>query len=65
MKTLVTAYEQEKAEMNDVDVYGVKRSAVDAPFITIQPRVTATRFYSDFSRRSIQAGDTAWVSTSI
>ncbi|HEY0111422.1 MAG TPA: CsgG/HfaB family protein [Fibrella sp.] len=56
MKTLVASYEEEKAQMNDVDVYGVKRAAVDAPFITIQPQVTATRFYSDFSRRSIQAG---------
>ncbi|MBO0948589.1 CsgG/HfaB family protein [Fibrella forsythiae] len=56
MKNLVTAYEQEKTQMSDVDVYGVKRSAIDAPFVTIQPQVTATRLYSDFARRSVQAG---------
>ncbi len=56
MKTLVEAYEREKAEMSEVDVYGMKSAAMDAPFLTVQPQLSGWRLYGDYNRRTTQLG---------
>ncbi|KAB7726142.1 curli production assembly protein CsgG [Rudanella paleaurantiibacter] len=56
MKTLVEAYEREKADMSQVDVYGMKHAAMDAPFITLQPQLSGWRLYGDYNRRTTQLG---------
>lgn len=56
MKALVEAHEKEKTDMSGVDVYGMKGTAADAPFMTVQPQLSGWKLYGDYARRSTQLG---------
>lgn len=54
MKTVLDAFEKEKTEMSETDVYGVRKHAMNAPFLGIQPYVGAWRYSGDYARRQVQ-----------
>jgi curli production assembly/transport component CsgG len=56
VKPLLDGYAKEKAEMSEVDVYGMKKMAQPASRFTIQPYGTVQRFYGDFAQRGLTAG---------
>lgn len=55
-KPLLDAYAQEKTEMSQINVYGMKTMQQPATRFSVQPYAVAQRFYGDFAQRSLQPG---------
>lgn len=55
-KPLLDAYEQEKAEMSQTNVYGMKLMPQPASRFTLQPYAAAQRFYGDYAQRGLTVG---------
>ena len=56
MKTILDAFNGEKTEMSETDVYGVRKDAMNAPFLCVQPYAAVWRYSGDYARRLTQTG---------
>ncbi len=56
MKPSLDAYEKEKTEMSETDVYGVRKNEMNAPFLALQPYVGVWRYSGDYAQRPLQTG---------
>lgn len=56
MKTMLDALDGEKTEMSETDVYGVRKNAMNAPFLCLQPYAAVWRYSGDYARRMMQTG---------
>lgn len=56
MKALLDAFDGEKTDMSETDVYGVRKNAVNAPFLCLQPYAAVWRYSGDYDRRMTQTG---------
>ncbi|WP_144051797.1 CsgG/HfaB family protein [Fibrisoma limi] len=55
-KPLLDAYDKEKTEMSETDVYGVRKYAMNAPFWCLQPYGSVWRYSGDYGRRVLETG---------
>lgn len=55
MKTVIDAYEQEKTEMAQIDVYNARRN-FDAPRISLQPYAGLWQYAGDYQRKTPRLG---------
>lgn len=56
MKDILDALDKEKTEMTETDVYGVRKDAMNAPFLCLQPYAAVWRYSGDYARRMMQSG---------
>jgi curli production assembly/transport component CsgG len=56
MKTMLDALDGEKTKMSETDVYGVRKNAINAPFLCLQPYAGIWRYSGDYARRMMQSG---------
>lgn len=56
MKAALDAFDKEKTEMSETDVYGVRKYPMNAPFLCLQPYAAVWRYSGDYTRRMMQGG---------
>ncbi len=56
MQKMLAAFEKEKSEMSETDVYGVRKNEMNAPFLSLQPYGAVWRYSGDYVGRLLQTG---------
>jgi curli production assembly/transport component CsgG len=53
MKQVIDAYEKEKTEMSETDIFGM-RQEMAAPLISVSPYAGVIRYYGDYARHTLK-----------